>query len=564
MYNTMAIPRYDYSQFEQLICVEEINTIDDRISGNWWLGSAFFSKKLTDAEIQSIKEYEDQIVTLGSFAAAVKQVPGMYIGNIGNVGFINMIREVFQNSLDEMMRPGTTTSKVIVRYDERTYTVYIIDDGRGIPLAKIENVFAAEHTSSNYKKKKFEYSSGRHGVGAKVTAALSDTFIARSYVLGEAKEVLFKDGEITGPAKDIPALGKQGTEVMFTPNLTVLGELSVTCDDVLKLIHSIMPLTKIGSTVIFEGIKIDGSEISETIINEDGILSDLILRAQSPIVSPIIIAEDTGEMKAEIAFTYDSANMSSEIPINNFSNFCPMRGGKHVDGFLDGVCKFFTNYMNKIYLASTNNSNNKKKKPLSIINQDIKTGLLAIVTVSALYPMFGGQSKDTLENEEMRPFVRDLTIKALEAWSKTNAKDLSNICKYLKGVAEARLASDKEKVKISNNFKSSGLSGGLPSKYVRPTGNKEDELEFIIVEGNSALGSARNSRDKVRQGIFPIRGKMPNPVTTNKTAYLNNEEVAGIISIIGCGYGKNFDISKCKFKRIIIMADRMCPLITAM
>jgi DNA gyrase subunit B len=189
--------------------------------------------------------------------------------------------------------------------------------------------------------------------------------------------------------------------------------------------------------------------------------------------------------------------------------------------------------MNKIYLS--------EKSKVTVINNDIKTGLKVIIAAAHLNPVFAGQFKGILSNEDMYKYVKDLTTKSLEEWSKTSPGDLQKICKCIKEIAEIRMKSDDSKIKLSNNYESSALTG-KPKKYVPPSGNKN--LELIIVEGDSALGSAKNSRDVYKQGLFPIRGKLPNAFKETKSKFLANQEIASIITIIGCGYGKNFDISK--------------------
>lgn len=494
---------------------------------------------------ENIRNYNDEIKSLKSFVEAVRKLPGMYIGRIGNKGFMNLTREIFQNSVDELMKKSSPCDRIKISYDEKTNIVIVEDNGRGIPFKSIVEIFTSEHTSSNYEKKDGEYSSGVHGVGSKVTNALSQWFIVESYILGEARRVEFRDGFLT--EKGVQVIpnenNKQGTIVSFRPCYEVMGEISTTVQDVLGLVKLILPLTTIGSVIEFNGLFLDGSSYHESLVNEDGILTDLVLKTISPLIKPIIISQDTGKMKADIAFTYDSKDLEVEN-ITSYSNFCPVQGGTHLDGFMDGICSFFRNYMNRIFLA-----NNKK---LSVLNVDIKTGLKAIVTVSHIQPMFTGQAKDVLGNEDMKPFVEELTLRTLRQWSKDNPQDLQRLCKYFKDIAEIRVKSEEGKVNLTKKYESSSLSG-LPKKYAKPTGKKN--LELLIVEGDSAAGSAKNSRCNSRQGLFPIRGKLPNALTTEKTKFLSNSEIAGIISIIGGGYGRSFDMSKVKWEKIIFMAD---------
>lgn len=496
---------------------------------------------------QNIRNYSKEIKTISNFVDAVRKTVGQYLGYTGNKGFINMIREIFQNSIDELQKDSSPCNYIWVFYDETSHEVTVQDNGRGIPFNDMIRVFTAEHTSSNYVKTPGEFSSGRHGVGSKVTNAVSEYFIVQSYILGEARYLKFIDGKPDGEPSVIPNKSNyQGTIITFKPSYEVMGEITVTCNEVMHLIETLLPLLKIGACIDFCGKTSNNEKIDKHYVNEDGIITDLINKTTSPLIKPVVygMLRQDGRMKADIAFTYDSNDLMTEN-ITGFSNFCPTIAGTHIDGFLEGITKYFREYMNKIYL-------NKSK--LKIVNNDIKCGLKAIVAVSHLEPIFTGQAKEILSNDDMFWFVRELTLNHLAKWSKENPNDLQRLCKYYKDVAELRVKSDEGKIKLSQQYEASHLTG-LPKKYIKPTGKPSDKLELIIVEGDSALGPAKNNRDNVRQGLFPIRGKMPNAFKTPVKKFLENEEVSGILNIIGCGYGKNFDISKCKWDKIIIGAD---------
>ena len=495
--------------------------------------------------IDNIKNYASQITSIKNFALAVQKMPGMYIGHVGNQGFINMTREIFQNSIDEMMKVDSPCNYIRVTYNENDNEVTVEDNGRGIPFNDIIRVFSDEHTSSNYTKKLYEYSSGRHGVGSKVTNALSSEFIIRSYILGEARMMKFHNGQ---PAQDNVQViknpgNKQGTIISFKPMYDIMGEITVTCEDVLNLVYLILPLTHIGSTIDFEGYKKNGVVVKESLVNKDGIMTNLLTSTKNAIIKPITMSLDNGTMKADIAFTYDSSNTLGEN-ITSFSNFCPTISGSHVDGFVDGLTRWFRKYMNDIYLGA--------KSKISVIGSDIRVGLNAYIAVAHLEPIFTGQAKEILSNEEMNPFVRTLVMTSLDKWSKDFPNELQRICKYFKDVAEIRLKSEGEKVKLSSSYTTSVLTG-MPDKYIKPLG--KSHMELLIVEGDSARGSTLKARDNQRQGVFPIRGKIPNAFDSPRAKFLANQEIASIITIIGGGYGKAFDISKVKWEKIVFCAD---------
>lgn len=496
---------------------------------------------------ENIKNYGDKIEHIDTFVEAVRRFPGMYIGAKGNVGWKASIREIFQNAVDEIIREESPCHYVRITFNEGDQSAIIEDTGRGIPHDKIITIYASQHTSSNYTKKPGEYTSGVHGVGSGVAMALSESFDIKSYVLGKARHVHFSAGipwEYGEKEIECP-VGKQGTVVYMKPDLSVLDEVNLTCDDILDLVLKVYPLINIGDKIDFIGIDRFGKiKYQEELVNKDGIISSLIIRTQTPLIAPVYYKNDTGYLRAEVSFTYDSSDLTSAEDIVSYANFTPTTGGTHINGFIDGLCNFLRNYMNKIYI-------NERSK-LVIINNDIKTGLKAIVNVAHLNPVFAGQFKGILSNDDMYKFVKELTTSALENWSKTSPGDLQKVCKCIKEIAEIRVKSDDSKIKLSNNYESSALTG-KPKKYVTPSGNKE--LELVIVEGDSALGSAKNSRDTSRQGIFPIRGKIPNAFKEPRAKFLANQEIASIITIIGGGYGKNFDISKVKLDKIIFLAD---------
>lgn len=498
---------------------------------------------------ENIKNYDKKIVTITEFAKAVRMSPSMYIGYIGNKGFINMIREILQNGLDQIEKNDSPADMVAVTYDEYDHKVTVTDNGLGIPFASIIRVFTSEHTSSNYNKKLFEYTSGRHGVGAKVTNALSSRFIVESFILGEARRCEFIDGKPVTDVEKIPNKENfQGTRITFWPSYEIMGTIDAKAEEVLGLLLLIIPLTKIGTRVIFNGKKLDGSVITQDLINTDGLVTHLINHTTTPLIPPISCFDDNGTTKAEIWITYDASSLDSNEKIMSFANFCPTIAGSHVNGFVSAWCSWFVKYMNNIYLSA--------KSKVTVNKSDILTGLVCCISSAHLMPNFVGQHKDEIDNADLGQFISVLITNTLDQWSKTNSQDLQKLCKYFQKIAEIRLKSEGEKVKLSNNYTTSKMTG-KPQKYEPPSGKKN--LELIIVEGDSAKGPAVRGRDSDKQGIFPIRGKLPNAFTTPKNKFLSNTEVSSIIHICGNGdlsnYGKNFNIEKCPFEKVICMAD---------
>lgn len=508
--------------------------------------------QLSQEMIDSIKSYADEIKTIELFVDSVRQNPGEYLSSIGNEGWMNCVREVFQNGMDEMGRKNSPCNKVWLTYYEGSHRTIVEDNGRALAPDIICRVFTREHTSVNFEKKTGEYPSGLHGVGSKCVNAVSSRFSVFSYFLGHCYHMEFSEGKplkkfknakpIELPNKD----GRQGLVVDFEPDFSIMKEITLTCEDILRLAANIVPLTRHGDTVEFTGYKANGKVIHELLVNNDGILEYLVKKTDKPLIKPIIYSFDNGTMKADIALTWE-ADLSAGPDIITFANTTPVNTQLSTpsQGFVRGVTDFFRTYMNKIYLAGN-------KKAPDVIAGDVTTGLKAAVAAAHMNVMFDGQAKNVCKNMDLMDFVRMLTYESLQNWAKVNPDDLQRLCGYLKEVATARTKADKAKADVTKKYKTNTLTG-MPKGFVKA--ERKDHLELFIVEGLSASSPCEIGRNSLYQAIFPIRGKMPNAMSTSREKFLKNEEVAAILAIIGCGYGKNFDISKCKYDKIIILSD---------
>lgn len=506
---------------------------------------------------KKIRDYSSQIKTIKNFAEAVRKTPGQYIGYIGNKGHINMIREVLQNSMDELEKEDSPCNHIWVEYYEEDRRFVCRDNGRGIPFDNMNRIFAEEHTSSNYTKKPGEFSSGRHGVGAKVTNALSHEFQVQSYLCKDvspdgkahARMIKYQEGAcVTGGEKNIPnKQNYQGSIVWFTPSNQIMGAITTTCDDVMTLISTLLPLMKIGAVIDFHGVTIDGQIVDRHLENKDGINTFLIFKApKDMLVYPIEFhaMNEQKTMKADISLSWIQKGLDKPEDIVSFANMCPtINQSSHVTGFLDAVCNYFRVYMNKIFLP--------KNSKVVIQNSDIRTGMIAAVSVFHIEPMFSGQAKEIFSNKDIIPFEKEIIKAGLDAWTKKNANDVQRLCKFFKDVATLRMKSDDQKITLLK--KSVSVLSGLPNKYLKPVG--KNHLELVLVEGDSAMSPCGTGRDPQRQGIFPLRGKVKNAMCCSKADFFKNEECKAIYTILGCGEGKNCDPSKCKFEKIIFLGD---------
>lgn len=510
--------------------------------------------KLTEEQKQAIDNYGKEIKTFKDHVTAVRKKPGMYIGHVGSKGYLNMMREIFQNCIDQILSAESPGNWFSFYYNENTLEVRIEDNGMSLPYDDIVRIFTTAHTSKNFEKKLGEYSAGSHGMGAGIVNAISLVYVVEAYHYdGTAVRMEFEQGypKTKAPVKIPNKEKKQGLVTYFIPDPEIMGEnCRLDWKVPYHLIKRILSLTPIGSKCDFKAITTKGKEINETIINKDGIITDLIMKVSNPINKPIVFGADDGYRKIDIAFCYEAPSddgSSDRESITSFANFCPTLGGTHVDGTLDPICRWFVSYMNNIYLA------NQKNNKIKINSADIKTGLNIFISAAHINPVLVGQSKELLSNEDMVPFCKDVVTSGLDNWSKSNPQDLAKLCKYFKDMAEIRLKQEGAKAKIAVKYTKNPLKN-LPAKYIRPLTNEHTEL--IIVEGDSALGTVQEARDPNTQGLYPIRGKIINAFKASKQKFFENEEVQAIIQIIfEQEYKKTLTIDDVKVEKVIFMAD---------
>ena len=508
--------------------------------------------ELTKEQLAAIDNYGNEIQTLKDTVTAIRQLPGMYAAGKGTTGFLSLIREVAQNSIDQIVDPSSPADRASLFYNEQTLEVEVSDNGKGFPFNDMVRIVTAQHTSKNYTKKKGEYSSGMHGSGLKVVNALSTECHIYSYRYdGTAMQLDLKEGYVVGkgpkPIKNKEK--KQGSIVKFVPSTEVLGELNLSWKRVYGLIKDIISLTPIGSQLFFEAIDKNGVKHAEHIINKDGIISKLINEVSNPLCKPIVIGFDNGDFKLDAAFCYDMGTddnpVSDSESVTAFANLCPTLSGQHITGTIDGICKWFSKYMNDIYMKNS-------KSKLQIKYADIKMGLNVMISGFCLESVFVGQAKEQLAVPEMEPFCRSTIMNGLDEWSKANPNDLQKLCKFFKDMAELRTKQESGKSKIVSTYKKNPLNN-LPAKYVKPEVNKN--VELIIVEGDSAKAPVRDCKAP-NQSIMPIRGKIINAFKCTKEKFFSNEEVQGITQIVfGQEYRKGLTVDDMKVDKIIIAAD---------
>lgn len=513
--------------------------------------------QLSESFKNEVDSYEKSFKTIERFIDGVRAKPGMYIGPLGEAGLLNMFREIFQNAMDQILLERSPCNHVEVYYNELNNMVRVSDNGLGIPFEKIIDAYTKGHTGTHLEKGKEpgNYSAGTYGIGAKATNALSEYFDVKSFhYSGICKHVRFERG-IPKVVEEIPNPEfRQGTEIEFVPDYTVLGETPLGEKAVRVLVSDILSLILPTTPATIHLVTVDHkNQVRDLYLtNERGIVG-VVLDMQDEdtklLIEPIYGTVDTGEMRLDVAFSF-STNPSGE-EIVAYANLCPTsttNKNTHVQGVLDGICGWFSNYMNKIYLTD------REKQKIKVTSNDVMMSLRLMISAYHLEPQFTGQAKEVFSNADFRPFAKAVVSDILDTWSKARPGDLNKYSKFLKDVTAARIKSETEVIKATAKYNTDVITG-LPDGYIKPTGSPKDGLELFIVEGKSALGSAKDARDPKTQGIYPIRGKILNAFQATNSAISANVELMSIAKILGGGYLRNFDLSKVKFKRIIFMTD---------
>lgn len=515
------------------------------------------STQLSESFKNQVDNYEKAFKHIEGTINAVRAKPGMYIGPLGAEGLLNMFREIFQNSMDQILLKTSPCDHIEVYYNEIDNVVRISDNGLGIPFDKMVDVYTKGHMGTHLTKDKAasSYSSGTNGIGAKATNALSSYFDVKSYRYdGTAKHIRFEKG-IQTLEEIIPNPDRrQGVEVEFAPDYTIMGDTPLLEKGVRVLVSDMISLVLPDNPATIHLVTIDGkNHIRDLHLDNSrgiiGVILDMEDEDTKLLMDPIYGSVDNGTMRLDVALSFSSNPSGEEIV--SYANLCPTSTtnmNTHVQGTLDGVCSWFSNYMNKIYLTD------REKQKIKVTNKDVMMSLRLVISAYHLEPQFTGQAKEVFSNVDFKPFAKMVVMNLLDEWSKIRPGDLNKFSKYLKDIAAARIKSETEVIKATAKY-STDVITGLPEGYIKPTGTPKDELELFIVEGKSALGSAKDARDPKTQGIYPIRGKILNTFQATTAAISANVELMSIAKILGGGYLRNFDISKVKFKRIIFMAD---------
>jgi DNA gyrase subunit B/topoisomerase-4 subunit B len=482
----------------------------------------------------------------------VRKRPGMYIGGVGSTGLHHLVWEILDNSIDEAMNGYASNISVTLHEDGTSIT--IADDGRGIPVDKhpktrksaVEVIFTTLHAGGKFEAGNYKTAGGLHGVGASVVNALSKELVATVRRDGAEWEMRFKQGVPVAALKKNGQARGSGTTVFFRPDTTIFPKVEFDPDVIRQRLEVSSYLHK-GVKLVFE----DQTKNEKHVFQHSEGLADYLKtilreRAATPVHdAPFTLFKDNDEggLRLDLALQW---TQSTDEHVRSYVNGIPTgSGGTHENGFRAGLGKAVRNFIE---------THNLSPKGVTLTAEDIREGLVAVLSVFVAEPQFQGQTKDRLNNPEILSAVDSQVRPALEGWLNTNITVAESIVARVILSARAREASRAAQQEVARKSATSGRLT-LPGKLSDCTSPGLQDSELFIVEGDSAGGSAKQGRDRARQAILPLRGKVLNTESASLAKVLENKELSDLVTALGCGLGKNFELARLRYGRVIILSD---------
>jgi DNA gyrase subunit B/topoisomerase-4 subunit B len=493
--------------------------------------------------------YTAKDITVLEGLEPVRKRPGMYIGGVGTAGLHHLAWEILDNAVDEAMNGHASTIAVTLHRDGSSLTV--VDDGRGIPVDKhpktkqsaLEVIFTVLHAGGKFEHGTYKTAGGLHGVGASVVNALSKELVATVKRDGSLWEMRFKQGKPTGPLKNLGSARGTGTTVFFHPDPTIFPKIEFDPALIRERLEIISYIHK-GVKVTFENEATGAKDVFQ---HEEGLVEYLhrIVRERGTRTvhdAPFALERENG-LRLDLALRWTE---STDEHLRSYVNGIPTgSGGTHENGLRAGIGKAVRNFIE---------THNLSPKGVTLTAEDIREGLTGVLSVFIAEPQFQGQTKDRLNNPELLSTLDSMVRPALEHWLNHNISVAESIVARIILAARAREASRAAQQEVTRKSATSARLA-LPGKLTDCSSSDRDSTEIFIVEGDSAGGSAKQGRDRVRQAILPLRGKVLNTESASLAKVLENKELSDLVTALGCGLGKNFDLSRLRYGKIIILAD---------
>ena len=482
---------------------------------------------------------------------AVRKRPGMYIGSTSSRGLHHLVYEIVDNAVDEALAGFCDTIYVTINKDN---SVTVIDNGRGIPvginhkagLPAVEVVFTVLHAGGKFGGGGYKVSGGLHGVGASVVNALSNWLEVEIFHDGKIYQQRYERGKVMEKLAVIGECeeGKSGTKVTFLPDDTIF-ETTIFDFNVLKQRFREMAFLTKGLKIVLRDDREE--EPKERTFHYEGGIKEFVSylnRSATPLYEQIIYCEGmVNNVSVEVAMQHNDSYSDNTYGFVN--NITTPEGGTHVVGFRNAITKTFNDYARKNKLLRENEPN--------LSGEDIREGLTAIISVKIEDPQFEGQTKQKLGNSEARGAVDNVVSRQLEIFLEQNPAVGKIIVE--KSVMSQRAREAARKARDLTRRKSALDNMALPGKLADCSDKNPENCEIYIVEGDSAGGSAKTARDRATQAILPLRGKILNVEKARLDKIYGNAEIKAMITAFGTGIHEDFDISKLRYHKIIIMTD---------
>ena len=500
--------------------------------------------------VERAKEYDASQIQVLEGLEAVRKRPGMYIGSTSSEGLHHLVWEIVDNSIDEVLAGFATKIHVIIEKDN---SITVIDDGRGIPVdiqAKtgrpaVETVFTVLHAGGKFGGGGYKVSGGLHGVGSSVVNALSTQLDVKVYKEGNVYYQEYRRGAVVDDLKIIEQTDRHGTTVHFTPDPEIFTE--TTEFDFSKLATRIRELAFLNRGM---RISIEDKREEEPVINEyhyDGGIKSYVeyLNANKTVIfpEPVYLEGEQQDIAVEVSMQYTDGYHSNIMSFAN--NIHTYEGGTHESGFKTALTRVINDYARKQKLMKENDDN--------LTGEDVREGLTAVISIKHPDPQFEGQTKTKLGNSEVRTVTDRLFSEHFMKFLLENPSVGRQIVE--KGLLDSRARLAAKRAREVTRRKGALEISNLPGKLADCSSNDPEKCELFIVEGDSAGGSAKQGRNREFQAILPIRGKILNVEKASMDKILANEEIRSLFTAMGTGFGEDFDVSKARYHKLVIMTD---------
>ena len=497
--------------------------------------------------------YSASNITVLKGLEAVRKRPGMYIGSTGPDGLHHLVYEVVDNCIDEAMAGFCDTIYVVLEKDD---IVRVEDNGRGIPvdihpeegISALELVLTRLHAGGKFDKGSYKVSGGLHGVGVSCVNALSTWLEATVEKDGKKHFMEFRVGETVAPVKEVGTSSRRGTTIRWKADPTIFTETTTYNFDVLCGRLRELAFLNSGIKIYFRDERLTNPK--EVLFQFEGGIKQFVtyLNEGKKVIpeAPVFISGERDDVQTEVSLQYNDGYNENILTFVNDIN--TKEGGTHLEGFKTAL----TVVMNE-FLKNNAKLLKKMEKEEKLTGEDVRAGLTAVISVKVPEPQFEGQTKTKLGNTEVRGIVQSMVNEQLTLFFEQNPRVIEQILE--KAVAEAAARIAARKAKEATRRKTGMDSFGLPGKLADCSSKNPEECEVYIVEGDSAGGSAKQGRNPKIQAILPLWGKMLNVERTRIDKVINNEKLQPVIASLGTGIGKDFNIEKLRYHKIIIMAD---------